>query len=271
MNKVIQKTKWMSVGLLLSLVCGVPAVADDTELLLVNPNEDTQTTPNVLLIIDSSGSMGTEEETREVYDYTQAYIGGATSCDPNYYYWTPFKNITPSCDPVNTRRVLKTSYLCARSVRQLQGIGLFRNRMVQFRDGTSSFFKSALSVDAVRWQTLEPGNETDIVECRKDRKIHGDGSNASDVYAQAGGDVAPFTNLVKREISWASWPTSQSVTVYDGNYLNYLENPAPLILKSRINIVIDTANAILNSLDGITQRHHQFMRNARRQFGTRMR
>ena len=54
MNTVIQKTKWMCVGLLLVLTTGTPAYADDTELLLLNPNAETQSVPNVLLVIDSS-------------------------------------------------------------------------------------------------------------------------------------------------------------------------------------------------------------------------
>jgi hypothetical protein len=53
MNTLIQKTTWMCAGLLLALTCGMPAVADDTELLLINP-DTAQTIPNVMLIIDSS-------------------------------------------------------------------------------------------------------------------------------------------------------------------------------------------------------------------------
>jgi len=54
MNKVIRNTSWTSVGLLLTLVCGAPALADDTELLLVDPNNQVPK-PNILMIIDSSG------------------------------------------------------------------------------------------------------------------------------------------------------------------------------------------------------------------------
>ena len=56
MNKVIRNTSWMSAGLLLTLLSGAPAIADDTELLLVDPNNQIPK-PNIMLIIDSSGSM----------------------------------------------------------------------------------------------------------------------------------------------------------------------------------------------------------------------
>ncbi len=37
-------------------LCGVPALADDTELLLVNPGNNAASTPNVMFILDTSGS-----------------------------------------------------------------------------------------------------------------------------------------------------------------------------------------------------------------------
>ena len=250
MNRVIQKMKWTSVGLLLALTCGAPVYADDTELLLINPNADTQTTPNVLLIIDSSGSMGNQEQTREVYNYTLIYPGGITPCDPAYLYWTRFKGVVPTCDPTTTKRILKTSYVCDFATKQLQGIGSYRDMMAQYRDGSSGFFSTFLGLTSDRWQKLEDGNELDIVECENDSERHGDGTSATEVYAQRGGNRPKFTDDDDEEVAWGSWPTSQSVTVFEGNYLNYLENPV-LILNSRINIVQNTATAILNSIEGI--------------------
>ena len=62
-------------GLLLAVAAGAPAVADDTELLLVNPNELTAPKPNIMFILDSSGSMTTVENTREIYDSALAFTG----------------------------------------------------------------------------------------------------------------------------------------------------------------------------------------------------
>ncbi len=248
MKTVFQKTTWTFAGLLLALTCGGSALADDTELLLINPDQ-AQQVPNVMLIIDSSGSMGNTEETKEIYDYTLAYTGGATPCDPNYLYWTEFKNVVPSCGSA-TKRFLKSAFVCEDATRRLQGIGSYRGRMAQHRDGASGIFSILLGlVDSVHWQKVEPGNETDLVECSKDNGQHGDGSGGL-VYARRGQNQAPFTSQKKDGINWGSWPTSQSITVFDGNYLNYLENPVT-IMDSRINIVQNTATAILNSIEGI--------------------
>jgi type IV pilus assembly protein PilY1 len=250
MNRIIRKTTWTCVGLLLALTCGTPAMADDTELLLINP-DTIQQIPNVMLVIDSSGSMGNQEQTREVYDFNLLYAGGATPCDPNYYYWTEYKKVVPTCDPANTKRFLKTAFVCDAGMKQIQGIGSYRKTMAQHRDGASGIFSILLGLtDSVRWQKLEPGNETDLVECSTDSGKHGDGVNTAKLYAQRGGDQPPFTSSRRDRVNWGSWPTSQSVTIFDGNYLNYVGN-APLIMDSRINIVQNTATAILNSIEGI--------------------
>ncbi len=250
MKNRINKASWMSAGALLAIGCGSPVLADDTELLLLNPNANNDSTPNVMLIIDSSGSMGDPVETREVYDHTENYPGGATPCDTNYLYWTEFKKIVPSCDPANTKRILKSAFVCEHADKQLDGIGLYRQKVAQFRDGGSGFLSIFLGLDAMRWQQLEAGNETDLVECRKDRNKHGDGVDSSALYAQKGGDVTPFTANPDDEVDWSSWPTSQSITFYDGNYLNYRVNPV-LINDEKIDVVNNVAKAILNSISGI--------------------
>ena len=126
MNKVIRNTSWMSAGLLLTLLSGAPAIADDTELLLVDPNNQTPK-PNILLIIDSSGSMTTQETTKEPYDSAQAYSSGV--CDATMLYWTEFDAV-PGCDAANTRMIEKTSFRCDSATRQLSGIGMYYNKTI---------------------------------------------------------------------------------------------------------------------------------------------
>ncbi|MCJ7592638.1 MAG: hypothetical protein MUO51_14935, partial [Woeseiaceae bacterium] len=245
MNMVIRNTTGTVLGLLLALTVGAPAIADDTELLLVDPNNLTPK-PNILLIVDSSGSMGTPEDTTRPFDTLATYAG---TCDPTMLYWTEYDAV-PSCAVSNTQMIAKTSFLCDAATKQLEGIGIYSNKMAQYRAGSSGFFSVSLGVDVPRWQMLKGGYSTEIVECNKDRGKHGDGIDGSRLYAQAGGGVAPYTDKKKNEISWRSWPTSQNVTVYDGNYLNYRGNPV-VIQQSRIGIVQTTAKIILNSMTGV--------------------
>lgn len=259
MNSFIRNTTGSLIGLTLALVAGAPAMADDTELLLVDPN-NVAPKPNIMFIIDSSGSMSTQEQTQEPYDAATAYGG---DCDPNMLYWTEVDAV-PSCDATNTRMIAKDSFLCEKADKQLTGIGVYADTMVQYRTGSSGFFSIFLGLDQPRWQKLEPGNSSAPVECKKDRGRHSgdvftdsdaDGVDDDDfgdggLFAQAGGGVEPYTPNASNEISWRSWPTNQSVTVYDGNYLNYRNIPV-YVQRSRINIVQTTANIILDSIEGV--------------------
>ncbi len=259
MNRLITKSTGSLLGLMLALVAGAPAVADDTELLLVDPN-NVQPKPNIMFIIDSSGSMTTQEQTQEPYDASVTYAG---VCDNDMLYWTEVDAV-PSCDVSNTQMIAKSSFLCDKATKQLTGIGAYADTMVQYRTGSSGFFSIFLGVDEPRWQMLEPGNSTAPVECKKDRGKHSgdvfidanlDGIDDNNfggggLFPQAGGGVEPYTSDAKNEISWRSWPTNQTVTIFDGNYLNYRNTPV-YVQRSRINIVQTTANIILNSIEGV--------------------
>ena len=67
---------WASAGLILTLIAGSPAVADDVELLLSTPGSSNAAKPNILFIIDSSGSMTTVEANQEPYDAGPEVYGG---------------------------------------------------------------------------------------------------------------------------------------------------------------------------------------------------
>jgi len=171
------------------------------------------------------------------------------TCKPDVLYWTELDAV-PSCDAANLKFVDKNKFLCEKAARQLAGIGIYTNKMTQYRQGDSGGFTKFLAADVERWQSLEPGNANDIVECKKDSGKHGDGIDGTLLYAQRGGGVAPYTDKKKDEVSWRSWPTSQTITVYDGNYLNYRSNTVT-IQQSRIGIVQTTAKIILNSMDDV--------------------
>lgn len=248
MNTQIKKLQWIACGLIATLVTGTPAVADDTELLLLTP-QGQRPKPNVLFIVDSSGSMDDQVNTRKIYDSNTTYPIPSNGCDPNTLYWTEV-DIVPSCDPANTRRIAKSSFVCQDSAMQMAGIGRYTGVMAQYRDGSSGIFSFLLGLDATRWQKLEQGNTTDLVECAKDLAKHGDGSTPDRFYPQKGGDVDQFTSDPDLSVDWGSWPTSQTVTVWDGNYLNYLLDPT-FVDESKINIVKQVSEVVLNAVTNV--------------------
>lgn len=238
MNKIFEKSHWMCIGLLVALGGGVPAVADDTEILLINPNFSNPPKPNVLFIVDSSGSMGDMVETKLIYDPLRIYAANA-ACDSTMLYWTEV-GVVPTCVAANTQFFQKTALFCDAATARLNGIGSYSDAMVQYYgDGAGS----------AAWQTMLPGNMTGLVECREDSGVHGDGT-ANLVYAQKGSTLSPFTASAAQEIEWKSNSVSAGVTLYDGNYLNYRATPE-LVQARKIDIVQDVSRVVMNSIEKV--------------------
>jgi type IV pilus assembly protein PilY1 len=237
-----RKTTWMSVSCAFALLAGIPAIADDTELLLINPDPSQNPKPNVMFILDSSGSMTTMQTTIEPYDGDEVYAG---DCDPDRVYWTDV-DVTPVCDASNTAYIEDDSFHCDYATQQMWGIGSFTNTMVQWRDGG----KDGMSPGPERWQYLAPGYNDDPVECQADSGTHGDG-RSTHLWAANGTNLSdPFTSDPSAELSWGSAPRNLSYTFYDGNYLNWKNNPVTTSL-SRSVIMKEVTKKVLGSLNNL--------------------
>lgn len=222
----------LNLALALTFVAGASAVADDTELLLTTaPNLSAK--PNILFILDSSGSMNTNEQTIEFYDSTRTYSG---TCDNSKYYWSDTSSV-PGC--TSNRTIDKTAFVCTSANLRIGAVGQTTGILAQYRTGASGS----------KWQMISENENTAIVECEEDSGIHGDGT-AGLVYALAGTDNARFTNDPGLEVDWGSSPTNQNYTLYDGNYLNWRENPTPADI-TRLNIVKTILGKVLSVYNDI--------------------
>ena len=240
MNKVIRKTTGTVLGLALALVSGAPALADDTELLLVAPPDPSQLKPNVMFILDTSGSMTTVQETGQPYDPIVDYSAFGT-CDRDTLYYTDGSG-TPVCDVANDRFIVKSSWHCADSAIQIAGVGAYTGVLVQYHENLSGVRE---------WLELEPGNSVDPVECQSDSGVHGEnsGGDPSAVYAVSGAGLPdPWTSSALLEVAWGSSGRSTTYTVHDGNYLNYQNDPATFNL-SRSDIMKEVTKRVLNSVN----------------------
>lgn len=238
-----RKITWMTASCTFAVMAGLPAVADDTELLLMNPDPSQNPKPNVMFILDSSGSMTTGQDTVEPYDSTRNYGG---DCDTDKLYWTDV-DVVPDCsDSNNASWIEKDAYKCEFSTQQISGIGSYTDTMVQYRDGGSNGFTSGPEL----WQFLAPYYHDDPVECQADSGTHGDG-RTTHLWASAGTNLSdPFTDDPKMEVSWGSAPRNVSYTVYDGNYLNWKNSPVT-VNWSRNRIMREVAKKVLSSVNNL--------------------
>ena len=232
----------MATGCILALLTGTPAVADETELLLFNPDPSQNPTPNVMFVLDTSGSMTTTETTLDPYVNTTIYAG---DCDTTAIYWTDVE-VIPVCGVSNQNFVYKSSFHCNFATLQLAGIGSYSNTMVQYRDGD----KDGTGSGPARWQYLAAGYNTGPIECQADSGVHGDGQPGF-LWAANGTNLAnPFTDNASNELSWGSAPRNLSYTFFDGNYLNWKASPATTNL-ARIDIMKIVIKNVLSSISNM--------------------
>ena len=87
MKTSIQKIVSGFAGLLLTMVVVVPAVAEDIEIYVGNKSAGVEVKPNLIFIVDTSGSMDAKVQTRIPYDVTHNYEddGGCFENDRIYY------------------------------------------------------------------------------------------------------------------------------------------------------------------------------------------
>jgi type IV pilus assembly protein PilY1 len=247
------KTTWTIIGCAYALLAGVPAVADDTELLLINPDPTKNPKPNVMFILDTSGSMTTNVNTIEPYDSTRTYAG---ACRTDAIYWTDV-DILPVCDGTELNWVFKTAFQCDYATQQMAGIGSFTNTMVQFRDGG----KDGTGPGPFRWQYIALGYHTQPIECQADSGVHGDG-RATFLWADNGTNLPdPWIDDPDQELSWGSAPRNLGYTFYDGNYLNWKNSPANVIL-SRSVIMKEVTKKVLTSVNNLNVGLMRFNSNA---------
>src|SRR5262245_9009292 len=121
-----------ALGLLLVCAGAMPAHADDTEIFV--GRSENYSDPNVLFVIDTSGSMDTVTNFL-AYDPATTYAG---ACNASRLYWST-DGSEPDCTST-TNYINKTALVCNAAVTPLATTGLYRSRYASWHDvsGTSS-------------------------------------------------------------------------------------------------------------------------------------
>ena len=157
------RTAWAAgASLMMTLLVASPVWADDVELLLSTPASSNAAKPNILFIIDSSGSMTTEETYQEPFTAGTDYSGGG--CNDDYYYWTTGSNI-PNC--TSEYRIRKEAFVCAQGVTQIADAGSYTDTMAMYRPNNKG--------KKWKWRQLHKSQNNRAVECKADSGNHGAG------------------------------------------------------------------------------------------------
>lgn len=227
-----------AVAATLTFWCAAAPLADDTEIFESSPVNGAAARPNILLIIDTSGSMVSNTVTQAMdYDPLTRYSG---SCTMDVIYWKQGNN-SFNCRDQSTQYISVDALVCSAASQTVATIGSYVSaNTAQWRGGSNK-----------RWEALRTSQRTSSnpVECEADAAL-GHGLVDRDNKFPANGSSGPFTTNTTQAVSLAGQNT---YTFYSGNYLNYLANAGSdnQVTLTRLAVVQSVARKFLDSLSGV--------------------
>lgn len=213
---------------------GITAHADDTEIFELVPTSTTNAQHNILLIMDTSGSMVDNSVTQAMdYDPITPYAK-KNSCEANRIYWKS-GNDSVSC---GNNYVTTSAMKCKTALDKIQSLGYHAiGNVAQWNKGTK------------QWGNIVSGTNGQPVECFADVAInHGEADN--DGKLPRAGSQGPYTTNAAQSISLEG---QGSYTFYSGNYLNYVANAGNdnLVTLTRLEVVKSVARRFLDGLSNV--------------------
>src|SRR5215467_7443185 len=131
MKPINKQLAWVGVGVLSALVATAPASADDTELFVGVANGVNTAQPNILFIIDDSGSMGDVVRSQPNYDPKQTYAG---ACGNGQVYYSTTGS-APDCSTPNFFN--KSALVCKAGLDALAATGIYGpDTLAQYDDSS---------------------------------------------------------------------------------------------------------------------------------------
>ncbi len=220
------------------LVITLTSVADDTDLYVSGGSARSDNRPKVLIIFDTSGSMGTNQSVKEFYPRNDSISSGTQ------LYYSVDESVVPSVSSSQT--FSNAVNACATSWQYLDNYGVFTGYLREYR----------FTGQAGAWEELPAGNggNIQIIDCYEDI----DNKNAGNNDASADGfpvdgegspdDIVRYalitgsstdadkSNAIDRAML-TNFGIGKPVTIYTRNYIDwYHSSSAPQKNYSRMQI-----------------------------------
>ncbi|MCW9004262.1 MAG: PilC/PilY family type IV pilus protein, partial [Gammaproteobacteria bacterium] len=239
----MKKIKLCITALSLTMVVSTPVVAEDIEIYLQNNVGTSKINPNIMFVLDTSGSMGKALMLNETYDPLVNYslrtdpATGKKGCfDPNRMYHSTTSDV--SCISAFTQNYyLMAQNNCQRLIDGFASVGSYTATFAQYNINTNS------------WGQLKDKVKTQkVIECDVDQGIHGDGG--VEMYIDITGSGSPYTtNTAGASTSWGSLATD-TLTFYSGNWMNYKITSVGVV-STRLEVMRDVIINLLYGIDGV--------------------
>jgi len=248
----------ISAGVVIAML-GVASVdAKDTDIYLKTPQVSRDDSPDILILLDNSGSMESNSiTTTPAYDATTTYSGGY---DSTRIYWrtTSGSDLLGDIPTSTTRWFPAANNKCTASLENLgntaAATGYYAtDHVVGWIWKTSG---GSTSSTQGRWNNLSGGNNSDgnakmaDVECMNDNPADAGAGNTYLTYSNNSNlnYTSRYTSVVGNKLDLSTFNTP---TLYSGNYLNYKANPPASTSQTRMEIARAAVNTIIDSNKGV--------------------
>jgi len=210
-----------------AVLASAHAGADDTELFVGAAVAAAPSRPNILFIMDTSGSMSTNVTTQVPFSPTDTYSG---DCRTDRIYWST-NGKAPSCS--TSQYVAASAFTCNAAQPNLASSGIaYVAKAARWNSGKN------------QWQKLSNKDHTSWIECQADAGIHGKDAASTNTYAANGSTNGPWSSNTANKIDWSG---GSAITFYSGNYLNW--RTSSTITRTRLEIMQDVLTTLLTNLD----------------------
>lgn len=237
----------------MALVVSAVAWGMDTDVYLKPPSIYRNDAPNILIILDNSGSMSSNYITTRVpYDATITYTG---SFDNTKVYWST-SGSPPSSSTNNW--LLATDNHCQASFTALgssAGAGGFFNSINTVGwiwDVSGSRSSTTTSTTTGHWGNLVSGTNRDGAKKMKDMECVED-NPAEPGYTALNNqtNLAYTSRYVSGSSNNLAFTGYSAATFYSGNYLNWYNNTTYSTTQSRWQIAQGAVNRIVDANPGV--------------------
>ncbi len=238
MKHIYKKFQTGCMAVVVTLLATFPAVAEDIEIYQSGNLGTATVSPNILLILDNSGSMGEKLDITPVYDPDTDYSALGGNCfDPDKMYASVTSDVKCTAQFKDSSFLLSQNQ-CQRAKDAFAVTGMYNSVFAQW-NSTKNF-----------WGLLKERTiAANYIECRPDQGVHGKGG--ADTYISLLGTSSAYT--ADATDSTTNWSTleSESLTLYTGNWMNYKVANLPMIESTRFEVMQLVMNNLLYSIDGV--------------------
>ncbi len=239
------------------------AYADDTEIFRANPSN--LASPNIMLILDTSGSMDSNTISPVPYDPAATYTGtgDCANIDDRVYYVLGDSTTPPRCDSNNW--FLRTRLKCADALSTASlgtgGVGMYLGRFIRWAGPNNNR----------TWRTLADFNDngngnnrvnpTDV-ECRADAGIDGNLSTTSRYPRETTNNNTNGQWTATAGDSMWDVTTGSRATLYTGKYVTYWRQFRIPSVVTRMSVMKDAATRLIGALSGVNVGLMRYSRNS---------